>query len=76
MKAICKTTLQFFAYLLSGREGAFIADPPREYPFKVKQPAINPGSRPANAMNRKDFLILSGFGLAALSLPSACQLSQ
>ena len=27
-------------------------------------------------MNRKDFLVLSGFGLAALSLPAACQLSQ
>jgi hypothetical protein len=42
----------------------------------VKQKATYPGARPGNAMNRKDFLILSGFGLAALSLPSACQLSQ
>jgi len=76
MKSARETILQFFTYLLSGREGAFLPDPPRQYAFKVKQPAINPGPRPGNAMNRKDFLVLSGFGLAALSLPAACQLSQ
>lgn len=57
------------------RHRCFREGPLREYAYFVMHTETQPSPH-ENRMNRKKFMVLSGLGLAALSLPVACQFSR